>query len=206
MPSLAFEIVLDGKDIADAKITEGNRVVTESISGVAYEMDPGVHKFKAEIPAHDPIETTVVVREGEKNRVIRSDFTPPPVFPPGGGILPPKPTGPRPIPPAAWVFGGVAVVAAGVGTTFGLLARGKKSDLDKLGCSPFCTESQVSSMKSMALVADIGFGAAIVSAGVATVLFVTRPVVLPKDKKETGLEPAAFIGPGYQGVGLRGSF
>ncbi len=155
MPSLAFEIVLDNKDVTEAKITEGDKILTESISGMAYEMDPGVHKFKTEIPGHDPIETTVVVREGEKNRVIRVDFTPPPV---PGALLPPKPTGPRPVPATTWVFGGLAVAAAGAGTTFGLLARSKKSDLDKLGCSPFCTDSQVSSMKSMALVADISFG------------------------------------------------
>jgi hypothetical protein len=203
MPSLSFEIVLDNKDITDAKITEGDKVVTESITGMAYEMDPGVHKFKVEVAGHDPIETTVVVREGEKNRVIRVDFTPPPAL----GGPPPKPTGPRPIPSSTWVFGGLAVAAAGVGTTFGLLARGKKSDLDKLGCSPFCTDSQVSSMKTMALAADIDFGAAIVFAGVATVIFVTRPMILPPDKKDTALlQPSAFIGPHYQGVGLSGSF
>jgi hypothetical protein len=204
MPSIAFEIVLDGKDIAEAKITEGDRVLTENIGGTSYEMDPGVHKFKAEIAGHDPIETAVVVREGEKNRVIRIDFTPPPVF--GGPLVPPPPTGPRPVPAATWVFGSLALVAAGTGGVLGGLALSKKSDLDKLGCKPFCTDSQLSSTKTMALAADATFAGAVVLAGVSMVFYLTRPVVPIKEKKEIGLEPSAFIGPGYQGIGLRGSF
>jgi hypothetical protein len=204
MPSIAFEIVLDGKDIAEAKITEGDRVLTDTIGGTSYEMDPGVHKFKAEVAGHNPIETTVVVREGEKNRVIRIDFTPPPLL--GGPLVAAQPTGPRPIPATAWVFGGLAVAAAATGGVLGGLALGKKSDLDKLGCKPFCTDSQLSSTKTMALGADISFAGAVVFAGLSTVFFLTRPIVPDKEGTGVALEASPFIGPGYQGIGLRGSF
>jgi hypothetical protein len=100
----------------------------------------------------------------------------------------------------------LTVLAAGAGGVLGGVALSKKSDLDKLGCKPFCTDSQLSSTKTMAVAADASFAGAVVFAGLATVFFVTRPVVPIKDKKEIGLEPSAFIGPGYQGIGLRGSF
>jgi hypothetical protein len=122
----------------------------------------------------------------------------------GGPLVPAQPTGPRPVPPMTWVFGGLALAAAGTGATLGVLALGKKSDLDKLGCKPFCTDSQLSSTKTMTVAADVSFAGAIVFAGISTVFFLTRPVV--PEKKDNGLQPSAFVGPGYQGIGLRGSF
>jgi hypothetical protein len=169
------------------------------------EFDPGVHKFKAEMPGRPPLEQTVVLREGEKNRVIRLDFTPPAARP--GHVV----SLPRPVPASVYVVGGIAVAFAGAGATMGVLALGKKNDLTTPpnGCSPFCTSSDVSSTRTLAMLADIGFGAAIISAGVATYLLVTRPAVQPKGKEgqpPVEVEPSALLGPGYEGVGLRGSF
>jgi hypothetical protein len=206
MPSVAFEGVLSGKDVTNVRVSDGDHVLAESLTGASYELDPGVHKFQATMEGHTPIDATSVIREGEKNRVIRLDFTPPVVLPPPGfgHDVPGQPTGPRPIPATFWVFGAAAVATAGVGTAFGVLALQKR---DKLGCSPFCVSSDTQPVKTLALVADIGFGATVVSAALATYFLVTRPVVPLKEKDEKGgVAPTAIAGPGFGGLGVRGSF
>jgi hypothetical protein len=206
MPSVAFEGVLNGKDATNVRVSEGDRVLAESLTGGSYELDPGVHKFQATMEGHPPIDATSVIREGEKNRVIRLDFTPPVVLPPPSfGHDAGQPTGPRPVPAAFWVFGAAAVATAGVGTAFGVLALQKRDKLTS--CSPFCVSSDTQPVKTLALVADIGFGATVVSAALATYFLVTRPVVPLKEKNEKGgVAPTAIMGPGLGGLGVRGSF
>ncbi|HEY5960164.1 MAG TPA: hypothetical protein VIV60_26605, partial [Polyangiaceae bacterium] len=89
----------------------------------------------------------------------------------------PAPTPPPSKPPvAAWVAGGVALAALGVGTTFAIIGSSNKSEID--GCSPNCGSDKRSTydgLKRDYLIADIGFGLGIVSAGVATWLFLAPP-------------------------------
>jgi hypothetical protein len=203
VPSVAFEAAVDDKDVANVKVTEGDRTVAESITGTVVEFDPGVHKFKAQTPGKPPQEGTYVIREGEKNRVIRITWN---SAQPKGG----EPTGPRPVPSATYIFGSLAVAAAGGGAAMGYLALKKKSDLDALNCKPLCSDTQVKPAKTDALIADIGFGVAAASAGLATFFYFTRPVVPGKDSDEKqpapGVKPEAIISPTTLGVQLGGSF
>jgi hypothetical protein len=203
IPTVVFEVVLSGHDVPNAKITEGDRPLKETINGTPVELDAGVHQFKAEIPGHSPIETTVVTREGEKARVIRFDFTPPPPITPP--LVPGPENGARPVPTSVYVSGALAVATLAAGTTFGVIAFQKRNQLT---CSPLCTSSELSPVRTAALLSDIFFGGAIVSVGVATVFLLTRPVVPTKETPKTGvaLEATPLVGPGLQGLGLRGSF
>jgi hypothetical protein len=119
-------------------------------------LDPGEHTFRFEVPGAAPVETRNVVREGEKNRIVRVTFTPlaptPSPAPTGDTTAPPsgssstsvpapanlwqpvpaaeqRPrTGSRgPIPVAAYILGGVGLASfAG----FGYLALDGTSRLD----------------------------------------------------------------------------
>src|SRR5262249_22348761 len=108
------------------------------------------------------------------------------------------------------LFGSAAVVAGGVGAGLGVLALKKRSEVDALHCKPVCTDAQVKPVKNYALFADIAFGVAAGSAGLATVFFITRPIVLQKDTDEQppapGVKPEAFVSPTQIGLGLEGSF
>jgi hypothetical protein len=206
IPTVVFEAVDGDKDVANVKVTEGTTVLAESMTGSPVELDPGAHKFKAESPDRPTQEATFVLREGEKARVVRINFTvaPPPRLP---GDQEPK--GPRPIPKSAIFVGGFGVLAAGAGAALGVLALKKRSDLDALKCKPTCTDADVKPVKNFALFADVAFGAAVLSAGVATVLILTRPVVpVVKEEKPApaGLRPEAFVTPTSMGLGLEGSF
>ena len=65
----------------------------------------------------------------------------------------------------AYITGSAAIAAAGIGAVFGILFLSDKNDFDK---SP--STEKADSADSKALIADIGFGAAI-TLGVASVLF-----------------------------------
>jgi hypothetical protein len=208
IPTVVFEAVDGDKDVVAVKVTEGDRVLADAMTGSAVEFDPGAHKFKAESADRPTQETTFVLREGEKARVIRINFTVAP--PPHLGGLDSEPKGPRPMPKSAIVFGSLGVVAAGAGAALGVLALKKKSDLDAKKCKPICSDEDVKPVKSFALYADIAFGAAVLSAGIATILYLNRPVVPLKDEKSSppgpNLKPEAFISPNSAGIGLGGSF
>ncbi len=200
MPSVSFEVVVNRQDIPDAKVTIDGQPVPNA-RGIPLELNPGVHKFRTEVQGKPPIESTEVIREGEKNRVIRLEWEPPP---PQLQFGPKEPTGPRPIPATTWIFSGLAVAAVGAGATFGALALNKRSQLT---CKPLCADADVQPVKTMALAADVSFGGAVLLAGVASYFFFTRPIVPDKGKeKEHTLQPEAYLAPGYGGIGLRGSF
>ncbi len=90
--------------------------------------------------------------------------TPPPA-PPPPAAPPPEPRSKVP----AYVTGGLAIVAAGVGTVFGVMALSDKSDFDK---SP--TASKADDGENHALVADMSFGVAITLGVTSAVLFLTK--------------------------------
>ena len=107
------------------------------------------------------------------------------------------------------MFGSVAIAALAAGGTFGALALKKRSDLDAQKCKPICSDTAIAPVKNFALYADISFGIAAVSAGIATIIYLNRPVVPLKDDKlppATGPKPEAYIAPGFLGAGLGGSF
>lgn len=111
---------------------------------------------------------------------LKIDLEPAPAPPPPPVVaVAPQPTPPPP-PPApvpaeprsklpAYVTGGLAVVAAGVGTVFGVMALSDKSDFNK---NP--TSSTADDGENHALIADMAFGVAITFGVTSAVLFLTH--------------------------------
>ena len=93
----------------------------------------------------------------------------------------------RPTPTGVYVgLAATGAFAVGAGVV-GVLALGKKSDFDKVndGADPSHAKDLEGNVKTLNLVTDVLIGAAVVSAGVVTYLYVSRP------SKET--PPAAFL-------------
>ncbi|MEO8877665.1 MAG: hypothetical protein ABI461_18880 [Polyangiaceae bacterium] len=165
-----------GQDLASAKVTLDGVAADETLQGKAINIDPGPHTFKFEIPGEKPVDQQIVVREGEKNRVVsvswqKAEVTPPP--PP----LTPPPTEPETkkskLP--AILVGGIGVVAIGTGAVFYALASGDFNDLkDTCGKTKSCTDDQVAPIKTKVLVSDIAFGVGVVAIGTAVVLYITE--------------------------------
>ena len=113
----------------------------------------------------------------------------------------------------AIVTGGLAIAAAAVGTVFGVIALGNKSDFDK---NP--TTQTADDGDTHALIADMAFGVALTFGVTSAVLFLTKdesvaatssahtPVTtaaahVPK-KKAVTITPTPIVGPHTGGAGF----
>jgi PEGA domain len=101
---------------------------------------------------------------------------------------------------------GVAVAGVAVGSVFGLMALGKKSDLDRTcdgKACPASSQSIYNDAQTDGLVSTIGWGAAIVGAGVGAAFLV---IMAPKGSEAATAEPRVqlFVGPGW--LGTKGTF
>jgi len=157
LPSVVFEAVwVDGHDATGMRVLLDGKPLADTEPGRAVVIDPGEHTFRFEVAGAAPVEARNVVREGEKNRVVRVTFAPlappPPPAPTGDtGTAPsgsspasvpapanlwqpipapeqrPHAAGRGPIPVAAYILGGVGLASfAG----FGYLALDGTSRLD----------------------------------------------------------------------------
>jgi hypothetical protein len=217
IPSLIILAENESGDVLDVRVIVDGKVLTERLDGTAFELDPGAHRFEFELAGYPKQEQTIVVRQDEKRRAIRVVFAkeakPEPAETGGAPAAPapePEPVGPssRPIPAATYIFGGVAVGAAIAATYLGVTGLSDYSD-KKDECAPVCSDSDVDSVKTKLLFADITGGVAIVSAGLATYFFLTRPRVYeaaPKVEPESGGSFSVVVGSNGAAVGYSGAF
>jgi hypothetical protein len=184
------------------------------------ELPPGAHVVKLTAPGRLPTQKTIDVAFASRQSV-SADLDPEPPPPPPPPVAeapppPPPPSAPPPPPPEprskvpAYVTGGLAIVAAGVGTAFGIMALSDKSDFDK---NP--TSQKADNGDTHALIADMSFGVALTFGVTSAVLFLTRdePAAAQStssDKAHTKtakarsvtLTPTPMVGPHSGGAGL----
>lgn len=183
VPSVIFSVI-DGKgaDQTSVKVYAEDNLVTDGLDGRPIELDPGKYHFRFVLPDNSVLTSDVLVREGDKNRVVEvkaaqeaQPTVDTPLRAPAAAPVqaPPKPVE-RSTPVAAYVATGVAVIGLG---TFGVFASMGSSDKKKLDeCAPSCPDSEHDrrdSLKTKYLVADIGLGVGAASAIVAGILFLT---------------------------------
>ena len=188
----------DGRDVAGLVVTLDGHPLADAASGRAVTLDPGAHAFRFELPGAEPVETRNVIREGEKNRILRVVFRPvtSTASAPATTAAPPSDTSPAPvvavpwrspsaaergtratrrlIPTSAFVVGGFALAGFGGFAYAGLSGLGQ---LDRLRatCAPSCAPSVVHSARNAILVGDILGIEALVAAGVTAWIVLTRP-------------------------------
>jgi len=199
MPSVVFAAKGPKKeDLAEVTVYIDGEKVLDALDGKAIQLDPGNHIIKYEHGDLPPIEQSVLIRVGEKNRALTASFA----KPKGDGEAPDQPGGSRPVPAMTWVLGGLGLVALGSFSYFGLTG---KSDADKLqDCKPYCAEADVDSARQKLLIADVSLGVGLVSLGAATYLFLTRPSA-SEEAPTTGFrwQLAPLPGGGFAGVSTR---
>ena len=167
---------VEGRDVADARLSIDGIVVPGPANGGAIRVDPGRHVVVFE-HAGRRAEEAIVAREGERARIVevvlpsgavplapaRNERARPAARGAGGG-------GPT-IPTAAFVLGGVGVVGVGL---FGYLAATGASDYASLRdtCSPHCAHDDVARIRTRFAIADISLavGAAALTAAAILIL------------------------------------
>jgi hypothetical protein len=200
VPTVIFSVVDEtNRDVAGVKVFSSEELLVDGLDGRAIQVDPGKHHLRFLLPTGEILNSDVLIREGEKNRLIEvktkedteTDATttdrtpepvapppppppPPPAPPPPVPAAPPAPPPDRSIPVSFWVASGVALAGVGVGVTYSIFGKSEKNDLSD--CAPYCRENMrgtYDNLKRDYLIADIGYGVGIVSAGVAAYLLLS---------------------------------
>lgn len=173
MPKLRARLVDErGADVTDARVTvdgaENPRVAKESVA-----VDPGFHSIEMTARGQKIVENVTLGEREEKTVTLRLAapiaVAPPPVLPPQRDSAPER-RGPV-VPAAAWIAGGVSLVALGGFVGFGIQAQ-KDIDFLKSTCAPYCAERDRDAAHDRALVADVSLATSVVAATVAAVTVV----------------------------------
>jgi len=174
LPTLIFAAIdAQGGDLIEVRVSADGQLLTQKLDGRPIAIDPGQHHFKFELASGEVLESDVLVREGEKNRIVSMRTKPAPQTQPATpasneGAA----TEQHRLPPGFWVASGVSAAALVSFGAFALAGSSKQSTLNE--CAPNCPPSQHSdydAMKRDYLIADISLGVAVASAGAATWLF-----------------------------------
>lgn len=197
-------IVIDGKPLPAPTPTD-------------VELAPGSHTIKLTEPGRLPTEKQIDVSFASA-QALMADLDPepaPPATPPQEAVAMPTPLPAAPPPPPprskvpAFVTGGLAIAAAGVGTIFGILALNDKKDYD---ANP--TTTTADNGDTHALIADMAFGVALTFGVTSAVLFLTKdeqstpPATAAATKTKNGkaqgfaVTPVPWVGPRSGGAGF----
>jgi len=162
-----------GRDIVDVKVSVDGKVVTETLDGKAHPVDPGVHTFKFETKNAPTVEEQVVVRQGEKNRILTITFATPDVDKDKDKDKDKKGEEKATPPYAAYITGGIGILTLGVALYIDLDANAEARKLRDT-CAPKCEQSQVDNVENRYVIAGVtaALGGAALIAGV--VLFFTH--------------------------------
>jgi hypothetical protein len=138
IPTAVFAVSdAQGRDIVDARIRDQKgRMVAERSDGRAVPMNPGLYMLEIGAPGYVTVNERVVVRESEKNRIVRVTLQAQPSEAARGE--PEKvetSSGMKPIPTASWILGGTALASGIVAGVSGLLYLSAKSDLENTRCN-----------------------------------------------------------------------
>jgi hypothetical protein len=166
-----------------------DRAVSNAVLDAELPVDPGLHRVKVAAPGkveHETevrIETTTPMTPVELPALLDApQEAPPPALAPKTEPLPPPPVVPeaeRPWQkPTALVAGGVALVALGVGTAFGLKASSQWSDAKATCNGNVCDKAGYAGWqdsRSSATVSTVFFTTGVVVATAAVVLWLTAP-------------------------------
>ncbi len=167
IPSVVVQATADGVETTAVTVSIDSKVVKTGLDGKAISTDPGAHQFRFEAAGFPPVETTVVISEGERYRALSVEFVAPKAPTPRTRAV-------RPVPTAVWLLGGVTLAGVAGFTVFGLVGNQKKQSLQNQ-CAPFCASSEVDVVQHQYLAADISLSVGVAALVTGAILYFNRP-------------------------------
>jgi hypothetical protein len=163
-----------GKDVGDVRVWVDDEPFVDKLDGSAVPVDPGKHIFQFLRSGAPPFEETVIVREGEKNRILAvklpSSRAP---------VAEPETRGESrsaAMPILAYSLLGVGALALGIGT---YLEITQVNDLATLrstcGRTATCSQSSVDTISNDRVYAGVSLGAGVAAEGVGALILLLRP-------------------------------
>jgi hypothetical protein len=174
VPTVVFSARLGEENVFDVSVSMDGKPLVTQLDGRPLEVDPGLHTFVFERAGSPPIEKKTIVTQRDKAQVVSVTWQ---------AVAPPPPPAPtpqpsvekeRPVPALFYVFGATTVAGFATFAVSGLMGEATKTHLEG-SCSPNCTDSQVSPVRTRFIVADVGVGIGAASAAAALIVFLIRP-------------------------------
>jgi hypothetical protein len=210
-PSVVFSVRRNGADLTGVEVACDGRIVTQVLDGKAVSLDPGSHQFTFQVPGDRSITKQIVIREGERNRIVEVDWDreatavaaatisnspddrASPSAPANAGLA--SSAASRTVLPYA--FAGLGVLGVSGFAVFGLWGNSQKGDLEG-SCAPFCRSSQVDEVRTKYIVADTCLAVGLVSLGLATYWFVSGHGQVPRTSQQN---TSVAVAPTHSGRG-----
>ena len=200
LPSLVF--VADdghGHELLNVRVSGGGETLTERLDGRAVTLDPGTLELTFESPGFARAVLPLVIREGEKNRIVRVSLGPGAVDASGADAAgrasgPSRSTAGWVVPVALSVAGAASLVVAGVSRA----SFDSRVDDLRATCAPACTPAQRDDLSSTLVTSNValGVGLGLVALGIAS-WFVWSPASSRNGSGNGKTAPArAYGGPG----------
>jgi hypothetical protein len=210
MPTLTFRALDEqGKETVEVKVIVDGGTVSQTIDAHALALDPGEHQVRYERADGRVVEEKVMLRPGEKNRLIELSFqVKTPVVETPKVVAPPKPP-PEDhgfhVPLLGWVGLGVGVAGGVMTAAFAMSANSDENRL-RTTCAPSCDSSEKSGVDTKVVLANVGLGVGLVGLGLAVVTTVLANTGEKGDhaKKTEARSVTVDASPGS--VMLRGTF
>ena len=216
-PTLLLVAKRGPAELSEVRVSIGDRVLVERLSGQAIDLDPGSYDLRFETAGSAPVLRHVLVQSGQKNQRVDVTFEPlteaaPPSrsegSAPSGSSA--SSAGPRAVEIDAgssrvlpWTL--LAVGAAGLVTGVGLdvWARTDEQHLAD-SCSPNCSDAQLRPVRNKYFIGDLSAGVGLASISLATYLFLTSSPHGPSARAPLPLSVA--VGENSLFAGYRGQF
>ncbi|GAC1542303.1 MAG: hypothetical protein NVS3B10_06750 [Polyangiales bacterium] len=167
IPTVVFDPRTSGAFRSDVRVKIDGATLDDKNAGRPVPLEPGSHTFVFEADGAAPVEQTLVLKEGEKNKKVSVTLAS--ASSPSADAK----TSERPVPIGVWIFGGATIVALATSAALAIDGLGKKSDLDR--CKPHCAGSDVDAMSASFTLADVALGAGLMAGAAGVYLFLTRP-------------------------------
>lgn len=178
LPSVVLAAKISGKDTDKVRVLYDGEPLTEVLDGKAIAVDPGPHTLTFFAEGTKPLELKLVFREGEKNRLISTElgdaeksvqhFERPNLAQASSSstsqsqsLLP-------------YILGGVGLAGVAGFAVLGLMGNSDLAERERT-CAPACSDSDVGSVKTKYILADVSLGVGLVSLGAAGYLLLTSP-------------------------------
>ena len=170
-----------GDDLVDVRVLLDGELLASKLDGKPTRVNPGEHVLRCEADGYPTTESRVVIRAGEKNRVIEVQLGPTATEAAKGQDdrsthAPSEPSGGQETKrTSAIAFGAIALAAFGSEAYFGLTGLSDRSTLMSQPCAQHatCSQSDVDSIRTKFTVADISLGVGLASAALAVYLYLT---------------------------------
>lgn len=213
-----------GAETGAVRVTVDGQLLVEKLDGRAVPLDPGEHAIRYEMAGAAAVEQKVLIRQGEKNRLVAVSFKKAAAAGPATAAKPPSTapsaSGPEVAPVSFWngyrigalAAGVVGLAGVGVGAGFGAMTFSTWND-----ALTHCTSGDPNrcdgeglalgkDATTSATVSTAGFVVGGVGLAAGVLLWILAPKSGPSAPSKTGVRVTPVIDQHHLGTMLEGSF